>query len=62
MKMKLIDSKGNLILEREKPQAKPTRFSPMLNTRSIKKTHRPALVSQTEFFKHIVKKTDHGDL
>ena len=60
--MKLIDSKGNLVLERDKPKHKQTHFSPMLHTRVLKKTHRPVVVSQEDFLKNIVKKTDHGDL
>ena len=60
--MKLIDNKGNLILERDKQQTKQTRFSPTLNTRSIKKSHHPIIVSKEEFFKNIVKKTDNGNL
>lgn len=60
--MKLIDSKGNLVLEREKPNPKEACFSPMLNTRGIKKSHRPAMVSQEGFFKNIIRKSDYGDL
>ena len=50
--MKLINSKGTVILEREKPQSKRTHFSPMLNSKSIKKTHRPSIVNKEVFFKN----------
>lgn len=59
--MKLFDNKGNLILERGKSQTKQMHFSPTLNMKGVKKTIRPTMLSQEEFFKALIKKNDYGD-
>lgn len=60
--MKLIDNKGNLILERGKTKPKSKQSLPTLHIKSVHKTYRPAVLSREEFFKTIVNINENGNL
>ena len=56
--MQLVDSKGNVLLEREKPNATQAKMS-LVRTRhmskSLKKTVHPVLMGKEEFFSTVIK-------
>jgi hypothetical protein len=63
--MQLVDSKGNVIVEREKTQASQARMSSVRTRRmskGLKKTVRPVLMSKEQFFNTILQNPTNGNL
>ena len=63
--MQLVDNKGNVILEREKPRATQAKMS-SVRTRSmskgLKKTVSPVLMSKEQYFNTVLQKPTNGNL
>ena len=63
--MKLVNSKGNVQMEREKPsttQARMTSVRTRRLTKGLKKTVRPVLMSKEEFFNNFLHPTANGNV
>ena len=61
--MQLVDSKGNVFLEREKPHATQAKMSSVRTRRmskGLKKTIQPVLMGKEEFFNTVIKDNTNG--
>ena len=63
--MQLVDNKGNVLLEREKPHATQAKMSSVRArrmTKGLKKTVHPVLMGKEEFFNTIIKNSANGNV
>ena len=63
--MQLVDSKGNVLLEREKSHAAQAKMSSVHTRRiskGLKKTVHPVLMGKEEFFNIVIKDSANGNV
>ena len=63
--MQLVDSKGKVLYEREKPHAAKAKMSSVRSRRmskGLKKTIQPVLMGKEEFFNTVIKDSANGNL
>ena len=63
--MQLVDSKGNVLLEREKSHVAQARMSSVRTrhlSKDLKKTVHPVLMGKEEFFNTVIKDSANGNV